>query len=139
MFPAVLSITGEDAGTSTLPLCCSVEAKLGDFAASAFIAVSSDSGDVDPTIFVLDCDCGVVASILLDLVCEEIERPWFPASCGCIGCESSGPAGASTSQLMDTWSPIAGTFYDSSTSVSDLIKDETYTHVSDQGPHVMYP
>lgn len=64
MFATVLSMTGDDAGTSTLPVCCLVETRLGVFAASVFIAVASDSGHADPKIFVLDCDCGVVASIL---------------------------------------------------------------------------
>jgi hypothetical protein len=69
----VPSVTGEDDGTSTLPVCCPVEARLGDFAASTLIAVTSNFGDAGPKIFVLDCDCGAVASILLGPVCEGIE------------------------------------------------------------------
>jgi hypothetical protein len=71
VFVAPLSLMGEDGGTSTLPICCSAEAKIGDFAGSVMIAVASDSGDAGPGIFVPDRDCGAVASTLLS-VCEEL-------------------------------------------------------------------
>jgi hypothetical protein len=61
-------MTGEDDGTSTLPVR---EARLGDFVAT-LIAVSSNFGDAGPKIVVLVCDCGAVASILLGPVCGEI-------------------------------------------------------------------
>jgi hypothetical protein len=73
VFAVVPSMTGEDDGTSTLPVSCSVEARLGDFAASTLIAMVSNFGDVGPKIFVLDCDCGAVASIFLGPVCGGIE------------------------------------------------------------------
>jgi hypothetical protein len=73
VFVVVPSMTGEDDGTSTLPVSCSVEARLGDFAASTLIAVASSFGDAGPKIFVLDCDCGAVASIFLGPVRGEIE------------------------------------------------------------------
>ena len=69
LLAVVPSMTGEDDGTSTLPVR---EARLGDFAASTLIAVASNCGDADPKIFVPDCDCGAVASILLGPVGEEI-------------------------------------------------------------------
>ena len=73
VFAVVPSMTEEDDGTSTLPVRCSVEARLGDFAASTLIAVASNFGDAGPKIFVLDCDGGAVASIMLGPVCGEIE------------------------------------------------------------------
>jgi hypothetical protein len=70
LLTVVSAMTGEDDGTSTLPVR---EARLGDFAASTLIAVaSSNFGDAGPNIFVLDCDCGAVASILLGPDCGEI-------------------------------------------------------------------
>jgi hypothetical protein len=69
---ASVSVFGEDDGTSTVPVRRSVEAILGDFAASTLIAVASNFGDAGPKIFVLDCDCGAVASILLGPVCGVI-------------------------------------------------------------------
>ena len=68
-FAVVPSMTGEDDGTSTLPVR---EARLGDFVASTIMAAASNFGDAGPKIFVLDCDCGAVASILLGSVCGGI-------------------------------------------------------------------
>jgi len=56
VFAVLPSMIGGDGGTSTLPVCCSV---------------ASDFGDAGLKIFVLVCDCGAVASILLGPVCGE--------------------------------------------------------------------
>jgi len=64
-------MTGEDAGTSTLLVCDSVEIGAESFGGSVSIAIAPDSGVAGLESFVLECG-GVVASTLPGTICGEV-------------------------------------------------------------------